>query len=216
MSKSESQVAQNETQLFGEVRQLIADARQRAEVAVNAELTLLYWDIGHQIRMHVLDNERAEYGQQVIVNLSKLLTSEFGRKWGPSTLRHCLRAVASFPDREIVYALRTQLSWTHLLKLIFIDDPLKREFYTEMARLEGWSTRQLSERIKSMLYERTAISKKPEKTIESDLLDLRDEGKISTDLAFRNPYVPSKARWNCIFATWRNMTWSKVRIHQLD
>jgi predicted nuclease of restriction endonuclease-like (RecB) superfamily len=88
-----------------------------------------------------------------------------------------------------VNALRAQLSWTHLRSLIVIDDPIKREFYTELAKLEGWSTRQLTERIKSMMFERTAISKKPEQTISNDLQELRTDGKLSADLAFRDPYV---------------------------
>jgi len=67
----------------------------------------------------------------------------------------------TFPDEQIVYALRRQLSWTHFRSLIPVGDPLKREFYIEMCRLEKWSSRQLQERMQSMLFERTAISKKP-------------------------------------------------------
>ena len=83
----------------------------------------------------------------------------------------------AFPHLEIVNALRAQLSWTHLRSLIVIEDPTKRDFYTEMAKLEGWSTRQLNERIKSMMFERTAISKKPEQTIANDLQELRADGR---------------------------------------
>jgi predicted nuclease of restriction endonuclease-like (RecB) superfamily len=73
--------------------------------------------------------------------------------------------------------------------LIVIDDPIKRDFYIEIARLENWSVRQLQERIKSMLFERTAISKKPEETIQHDLKSLQQKGQISLDLAFRDPYL---------------------------
>ena len=121
--------------------------------------------------------------------MAAILTEKYGKGWSLQQLRHCLRAAEAFPDEQIVYALRIQLSWTHIRTLIFIDDPLKREFYTEMCRTEGWSTRQLSDRIQSMLYERTAISKRPELTIQDDLERLRCEGKASTDLAFRDPYV---------------------------
>jgi len=189
MSDKESQIYQTSSQLFGEIRQLIDAARQRAAISVNAELTILYWDIGRHIHEQLLDNERAKYGKQVIRNLADRLTKEFGRGWSEKQLRHCLHAVDIFSDRKIVYALSRQLSWTHIRTLIYVEDPLKREFYTEMARLEGWSTRQLNERIKSMLYERTAISKKPEQTITNDLEKLREQGKVSTDIAFRDPYV---------------------------
>lgn len=187
--EGDRQIADQGRRLFGEIRQLINEARNRAAISVNAELTMLYWDIGNSIKTRFAGNERAEYGQRLIETLAKNLTADFGRKWGPSTLRHCLRMAETFPDRQIVYALRTQLSWTHLRTLIFIEDPLKREFYTEMVQLEGWSTRQLNERIKSMLYERTAISKQPEQTITDDLEKLRKQGKVSADIAFRDPYV---------------------------
>ena len=189
MTRDEKRLSEIDAELFAEIRGLIDESRRRAAVAVNAELTMLYWDIGDRIKTKILGNERAEYGKAIVVQLAKLLTRDFGRKWSVSTLRHCLRAAEAFPDRPFVYALRTQLSWTHLRAIIFLDDPLKREFYLEMCRLEGWSTRQLNDRIRSMLYERTAISKKPEKTIEGDLSRLRDESKMSTDLAFRDPYV---------------------------
>ena len=177
------------TQLLPKIQELIDSARDRAATAVNAELTMLYWQIGVLLKEHVLEGERAEYGKQVIRRLAAELTACYGKGWTQSQLRHCLRAAESFPDREIVYALSTQLTWTHLRALIFIEDPIKRDFYVEMCRLEGWSTRQLNDRIRSMLYERTAISKKPEKTIANDLQVLREEGQLTADLAFRDPYV---------------------------
>lgn len=73
----------------------------------------------------------------------------------------------------IFYALR-QLSWTHILSLLYIDDIFKRDFYLSMSIEERWSTRTLAERIDSQLFERTAISKKPDLTIGSKLQQLRD------------------------------------------
>lgn len=93
-----------------------------------------------------------------------------------------------FADEQIVSALRRQLSWTHLKSIIYMEDPLKRSFYIEMSKLEKWSSRQLQERIQSLLYERTAISKKPELTIQHDLEILKNEQKLNPDLVFRDPY----------------------------
>jgi predicted nuclease of restriction endonuclease-like (RecB) superfamily len=76
--------------------------------------------------------------------------------------------------RFIVYSLSRQLSWTHFQQLIYVDDPLRREFYTELCRHGRWSVRTLREKIASMLYERTAISKQPEKPIKQELKSLRD------------------------------------------
>jgi predicted nuclease of restriction endonuclease-like (RecB) superfamily len=121
--------------------------------------------------------------------LAQSLTREYGRGWGQRQLHYCLRFVEVFPDEQILNALRSKLSWTHFRALLSIEDGLKRSCYLEMCRLEGWSTRQLSERIQSMLYERTAISRKPEETIRRDLETLRGEQKLSPDLVLKDPYL---------------------------
>jgi len=92
----------------------------------------------------------------------------------------------------ILYALRRELeglSWTHIRTLLFIKDELKREFYAILCQKEHWSTRTLQERIGSMLYERTALSKLPEKTIEMQLKELKEKDKMTPELVFRDPYV---------------------------
>ena len=118
-----------------------------------------------------------------------MCSSDLGKGWGEKQLRQCMQFALVYPDKEIVYALRRQLSWTHLRTVIYMEDALKRAFYIEMCKLENWSSRQLKERIQSMLYERTAISKKPELTIQNDLELLQNEQKLSADLVFRDPYV---------------------------
>jgi predicted nuclease of restriction endonuclease-like (RecB) superfamily len=137
----------------------------------------------------VLKGQRTEYGKQVIETLAQQLTQIYGRGWSARQMRHCLYFAETFPDEQIVSAVRTQLSWTHIKTLMYIDDSLKRDFYIEIAQLEHWSVRQLQERIQSMLYERTALSKKPEETIRQDLEILRQEGRISPDIAFRDLYI---------------------------
>lgn len=115
--------------------------RLRAAAAVNAELTLLYWQVGRVIRHEVLRGDRAGYGQTVMLSLARQLTAEYGRGWSEQQLRHCVRAAEVFSDDAILSAVRRELSWTHLKTLIYIDDPLKRDFYLELCRLERWSSR---------------------------------------------------------------------------
>ena len=174
--------------LFGEIRQLIEESRKQVAVAVNSTITMLYWQIGKRINEEVLKEKRAEYGEQIVNVLSAQLTQEYGSGWSEKHLRHCLRFAERFQDETIVSALRRQLSWTHIKTIIYLDDKLKRSFYLEMCRLENWSTRQLQERINSMLYERTAISRKPEETIKQDLQQLKERNQITPDLVFRDPY----------------------------
>jgi predicted nuclease of restriction endonuclease-like (RecB) superfamily len=175
--------------LAAEIKQLIQSAKQRAVVAVNAELTLLYWQVGKRIADEILGGERAEYGKQVIDHLADDLTVAFGKGWNKKQLHHCLRFAETFPDSEIVSALRRQLSWTHFKNLIYLDDSVKREFYQAMAVQEHWSTRTLAERIDKQLFERTAISRKPEETIIGELALLREQGLVNENLILKDPYI---------------------------
>lgn len=120
------------TELISSVRQLIKESRARVAVAVNAEITMLYYQIGKRINEDVLGNSRAEYGKQIVSALSADLIAEYGGGWGEKHLRHCMHFANMFPDSSIVYALRRQLSWTHFRTLIHIEDRLKRDFYLEI------------------------------------------------------------------------------------
>ena len=175
--------------LFLEISGMIAAAKERVAVAVNAELTMLYWNVGRRINKEILGEQRADYGKRVVAELSANLMAEHGEIWNEKHLRRVMQFAAVFPDEKIVVSLIRQLSWTHIIALIPIDDPLKREFYIEMCKMEHWSVRALRGRISSMMYERTAIAKKPEAVIKKDIATLRDEGRMSADLAFRDPYV---------------------------
>lgn len=172
-----------------EIGRLIDGARRGVAETANAALTTLYWQIGTRIRDHVLVRRRADYGHEIIVTLGRRLEARFGRGFGEKSLRHMLRFAETFPDAEIVSALRRQLSWTHFKQLIYLEDPLKREFYAEMCRMERWSTRTLDHKVQGMLYERTALSKKPDKLIRKELASLRAGDPVSPDVVFQDPYL---------------------------
>lgn len=174
--------------LLVSIKELIEQSKQQIAISVNATITALYWQIGSTIKNEVLKNNRAEYGQQIVHTLSAQLMEEYGNGFSKRNIFNMLRFAEIFPDEQIVYALRRQLSWSHLKLIIYMDDPLKRAFYIEICKLEKWSVRVFQERIQSMLYERTAISKKPELTIQHDLELLKNEQKLNPDLVFRDPY----------------------------
>ena len=182
------------TQLFSpallrDIKQLIEGARARAAATVNSEMVRLYWSIGERIRKDILAYERAAYGEQIVHALSGQLSEDYGPGFGRTNLFYMIRFAETFPDVRIVHALSEQLSWTHLRQIIYLDDPLQREFYTHMCRIEHWSTRTLQEKIQGMLYERTAISRKPAQLARKELDALRDEDRVSPDLVFRDPYL---------------------------
>ncbi len=175
--------------LIEAIKHLIDTARQRVAATVNAELTLLYWQIGQRINVEILQGDRAEYGTRIIATLAQQLRQDYGRGFTEKNLRRMMQFAETFPDEQIVVSLIRQLSWTHMLALIPLNDPLKRDFYIEMCQLEKWSVRQLRERISSQLFERTAISRKPAETIAHDLQQLRHDQRLSPDLLLKDPYL---------------------------
>ena len=141
------------TALLSDIRRLIVDTRAQVAAAINAGLTLLYWEIGERIRKDILQEKRAEYGEEIVTALARQLEMEFGRGFSRSNLFNMVRFVEVFPDLEIVQALTGQLSWTHFTKIIYLADQLKRDFYAKMYRIERWSTCTLEKNIQSLLFE---------------------------------------------------------------
>jgi len=123
------------------------------------------------------------------IYLSKALVENYGRGYGRRNLFNMISFYETFGDFKIVHTLSAQLAWSHIKELISLEDNSKREFYATMCNTERWSVRTLRERIGSMMYERTVISKKPEETIANDLKLLREENKMTPDLFFKDPYV---------------------------
>ncbi len=183
-----SNLIKSESKTIDAIVALIESSKHRVAKTINSELTLLYWNIGKQINEDVLQNERANYGKNLIEALSLTLSEKYGTGFNKRNLQSFIKLNAVFQDITILHTVCAKLSWSHLRDLIYIENDLKREFYIQMAIYERWSVRTLQERIDSMLFERTAISKKPEQTIINDLEILKNEKQISPDLTFRDPY----------------------------
>ena len=174
--------------LTSDIRRLIETARHNVAVTVNAGLTILYWQIGDRIRQDILKEKRADYGEEIISTLSIQLVKEFGNGFSRPNLFRMVRFAEVFPGGKIVSTLSRQLSWSHFVEIIPLKDDLQRNFYAEMCRIERWSVRTLRKKISGMLYERTAISKKPEELVKKELSALREEDRLTPDLVFRDPY----------------------------
>lgn len=174
--------------LLDDIHALIRESRSAVAVAVNSAMSMLYWRIGWRINNEILKGERAEYGKEIIATLSKHLVMDYGGGFAEKNLRRMIQFAQVFPDEQIVVSLIRHLSWTHFLALIPLEKPLQRDFYAEMCRIERWSVRTLRQKIGSMLYERTALSRRPEELAKAELQALREEDLISPDLIFRDPY----------------------------
>lgn len=174
--------------LLSEIRQLIESTKSQVAVTVNSAMTIMYWHIGDRINRELLRGERAAYGKQIVATLSRQLTEEYGRGFDSKNLHRMMQFANVFPDEQIVAPLARQLSWSHFLQVIPMEDNLARNFYLTMAADQKWSKRTLKAKIDSMLYERTAIAKKPDEVIVRELEGLKNERRMSADLVFHDPY----------------------------
>lgn len=177
----------DEAALLTDLRELIQSARQRIATVANSTTTLLYWHLGRRLLTENLQDGRAAYGKRILATVSRELTAEFGGGFGYATVNRAIQFAQFFSDQAIVSTLSTQLSWSHFIELLPIKDPLARDFYAEMCRIERWDVRTLRQKIGGMLYQRTALSKKPEAVVAAEIGRLRD-GHMSPDIVFRDPY----------------------------
>lgn len=142
--------------LYQSIRTLLLAARAQVRQTVNTAMVQTYWQIGRVI----VENEqggqkRAAYGKQVLPELAKRLSEEFGAGFDVSNLRNMRLFFQHFPIRD---ALRLELSWTHYRSLIRIDNPQARDWYAKEAVDQGWSVRALDRQIATLYYERLLSS----------------------------------------------------------
>jgi predicted nuclease of restriction endonuclease-like (RecB) superfamily len=178
----------DEAALLGDLRTLVQSARQRIASAAYSTQTLLCWHVGRRLVQDHLQGGRAAYGKQILVTVSRELTADYGRGFGYAELARMIQFAQAYVDEAIVVTLSQQLSWSHFHALLPIKDPLARDFYAEMCRIERWDVRTLRRKIAGMLYQRTALSKRPDAVIAAEIGQLRG-GQMSPDTVFRDPYL---------------------------
>jgi predicted nuclease of restriction endonuclease-like (RecB) superfamily len=144
--------------LHPELHALIASNCQRPASSVDDELTRKYWTVGQRLRVEVLGGERASYGAQLLEQLGKQLSGEFGRGFESRNLRRMVKFAEAFPAAEIVSTLSAKLSWSHLVAIVALKTPEARQFYAHHAAQDGWSVRELSHQIERKAFERTEIA----------------------------------------------------------
>lgn len=175
--------------LMKDLRQIIDSARQRVAVTANAELTMMYWHIGERINREVLGNQRAEYGKRIVSMVATQLQNQYGTKgFEIRNIRRMMQFAQKIPKEQIVSQLATQLTWSHIIEVLPVKDPLAVEFYLTMSSSSRWGRNRLRKEIDSMLFERTAIATQPDELIKKELADLRDDSNMSPDLVFKSPY----------------------------
>lgn len=175
--------------LYKEIRQLIEAARGHVLTQVNQALVLTYWQIGKRIKTEILQEARAHYGSAVLKQLAERLIGEYGNGFSHSSLTRMAKFYGYLPEYDIVATLSQQLSWSHFVELIKIEDEIKRDFYISMCTRGRWSVRTLRERMESMLFERTAISKQPDLIVQNELASLKQGQSVTPQLFLKDPYL---------------------------
>lgn len=189
MMNKKLEISIDENGLLKDVCHLIDGAKIQFNRQSNAILIMLYWGIGQRINEDILKATRADYGKQVINRLSERLLILHGRGYSARNLHRMIQFVRCYPDHKIVSSLMTKLGWTHFVYLLTIEDSLKRDFYAEMCRIEGWQTRELIKKINNMYFERTALAKKAEKVIATEILKLRETNELTADVVIQDPLI---------------------------
>lgn len=182
------QIVDFSNDLYHGISQIIENARQKVAIFLNAETTLLYWNIGNYINENLKENNRLEYGAKILATLSQQLTNQFGKGYSYSALTRMCKVANCFKSENIA-TLSQQLSWSHFIELSTISDELKREYYTLIAAQNKWRVRDLREQTEKMLFERTVLSKQSENEIKQQLKDLKNQNQMNPDLIFKNTYI---------------------------
>ncbi len=173
----------NINNVFDNIKELVISSRNRVYTAVNTEMLNLYWNIGKAIMEIQQGDERASYGETVLEKLSEKLTAEFGKGFSKRNLERMRKFYIYFP---IATTVSSQLSWSHYLEIIKIEEESKRNFYIKESVSSGWSVRELQRQIASLLYERLLISADKNKILE--LAEKGQELKECKDLV-KDPFV---------------------------
>jgi len=155
--------------LLTDLSQLIEQGKEKIAVQVNSTMTLVYWQIGKRINEDILQNERAEYGKEIVKEIANKLTTRYGRSFVVVNLRRMMQFASVFYDFEIVVPLARQLSWSHFIILIPIESEDKRLFYAQKTTEETWGKRELRHQIERKAYERSEIANVQLPSIEKDI-----------------------------------------------
>jgi predicted nuclease of restriction endonuclease-like (RecB) superfamily len=175
MEEIENKHAEN---LINEISKLIEENKNQVVKTLNSTLTILFWQIGFRVNAEILNNERAEYGKQIVTGVSQQLEYKFGRNFNEKNLRRMMQFASEFPDFEIVVPLARQLSWSHFILLIPLKSIESKMYFAQNTVTHKWGKRELRNQIIRKAYERNEIA--------NVNLSLNEPSLINT---FKDPYI---------------------------
>lgn len=177
-----------------EIRDILAQARKKTYTAINSAMVEAYWLMGKRIvEEEQQGNQRANYGEAILKSLSVELTDEFGKGFSYANLRNFRQFYLTYPDVEICYALRSNLTWTHHRLIMRVENPNAREYYLKECADQQWSTRVLERNINTFSYQRLLSTNSAVERQQSDVLNPADFIKDSYVFEFLNMPQPIEA-----------------------
>ncbi|WP_461257426.1 DUF1016 N-terminal domain-containing protein, partial [Treponema sp. R80B11-R83G3] len=176
--------SESEKLFFADISRILSEGRQKANTAVNYTMVETYWNIGRRIvEQEQQGKERANYGDQLIVNLSRYLNDTFGRGFSEANLKNFRQFYLTWSNDEIRYTLCSELSWSHIRLIMRLDTEKARKYYLNEARSQGWSVRVLERNIHTNYFERLISSQNVVSTADEQ------ENKVVTENFIKDPYV---------------------------
>jgi predicted nuclease of restriction endonuclease-like (RecB) superfamily len=183
-NQSISVLSEEEKLFFTDISRMLSEARRKVYTAVNYAMIETYWNIGKRIvEQEQQGRERANYGDQLLVNLSRYLNGTFGKGFSVANLWNFRQFYLTWPNDEILYTLCRELSWSHIRLIMRIDRENAREYYLNEARSQKWSVRVLERNIRTSYFERLLSSQKPA------LPTAEQTGTLMIDDFIKDPYV---------------------------
>lgn len=182
-------IVDSEFNLFDELVVLIESSKKRVNRTVNGELNLLFWQIGKRINEEILQNNRAEYGKQVVLTIAEKLTAKYGRNFEQKNLRRMMQFANVIKEYEIVEPVARQLTWSHILLLIPLRKVSAQLFYANRAIEENWSKRELRKQIELKAFERTEIANFQLKSESNDLFNTFKDPYVLDFLNLKNSFI---------------------------
>jgi len=176
--------SKSERLFFNDISLILLEGRKKVHAAINFTMVETYWNVGRKIvEQEQHGKERANYGEQLLVNLSRYLGDTFGRGFSVANLKNFRQFYLTWPNDEIRYTLCSELSWSQIRLIMRLDSEKAREYYLNEVRAQGWSVRVLERNIRSGYFERLLSSQKPE------LSAAKQADVLTTENLIKDPYV---------------------------
>lgn len=155
---TDNEIVFSKQELFTDLSKLIEQSRHQVAMQANSTLTILFWQVGKRINDDILQNQRAEYGKQIVPTVSGQLEHLYGRNFALRNVRRMMQFAEQFEDLEIVSPLATQLSWSHFIELLSLKNYEAKLFYAQLSVEGRFGKRELRKQIANKAFERTEIA----------------------------------------------------------